>query len=652
MLLQQSEVHRQDFNEIKYLFGVAKNNQTSSRIVWSIILAIAAVFDILATILPSLEKNESCNEFNSSCTSIAPLNQSPQWVRWLDRHHITISFSFSALWFLDAFRKAYTAKHCANITEERSKLADIKSVERGWMNSNISHYIAIIWQLLLLPMGFYVAVYVTIKKINRGERLQDLDEVDEIVVVDEFDITGTDRIEVFSVRSTRSFLFVLVRYIIGNTDSETDSETGDEKTGQLTILVGRFKWNVTRHLIGRAVRNPFKFYRQVMTLLAFIRYLQYGFPLVVHLNRIRGLVVLAIKRQRQRIKATKAKRARQLIWERKPKKVLEQDAAIMIQSAFRARRIREKIHALRLIKMEKEHMATLKIQFVLKRKLTAQRVYLQKKREEFQKLQSIERKRLSEKEALRMFELRDELFTETKDILERKMLLRPNTKFAVYWKLFFALCLLWEFIHLAAKPYLLDENTPTTLDELIALMLVPTRVSELEQCQEKKIIKRIWNIHIFARKRNNEDRPWYCHEPYAGIQESFRNVVALTFTLINMLINLIIQPAVGMAYILDVFITFFTGVFHPDNGALICKPFFERWIIPGIALQLIVNPFMQGISEFAFNLMLTVLDLTPLRVWRWIASICPLLYVLLVQYVMPSWLKLVEYQNLNQLIRS
>ena len=652
MLLQQSEVHQQDSNKIKYLFGVAKNNQTSSRIVWSIILAIAAVLDILATILPSLGKNESCNEFNTSCTLIAPLNQSPEWIRWLDRHHITISFSFSALMFLDAFRKAYTAKHCANITEERSKLADIKSVERGWMNSNILHYIAIIWQLLLLPMGFYVAVYVTIKKINRGERLQDLDEVDEIVVVDEFDITGTDRIEVFSVRSTRSFLFVLVRYIIGNTDSETDSETGDEKTGQLTILVGRFKWNVARHLIGRAVRNPFKFYRQVMTLLAFIRYLQYGFPLVVHLNRIRGLVVLAIKRQRQRIKATKAKRARQLIWERKPKKVLEQDAAIMIQSAFRARRIRKKIHALRLIKMEKEHMATLKIQFVLKRKLTAQRVYLQKKREEFQKLQSIERKRLSEKEALRMFELRDELFTETKDMLERKMLLRPNTKFAVYWKLFFALCLLWEFTHLAAKPYLLDENTPTTLDELIALMLVPTRVSELEQCQENKIIKRIWNIHIFARKRNNEDRPWYCHEPYAGIQESFHNVVALTFTLINMLINLIIQPAVGMAYILDVFITFFTGVFHPDNGALISKPFFERWIIPGIALQLIVNPFMQGISEFAFNLMLTVLDLTPLRVWRWIASICPLLYVLLVQYVMPSWLKLVEYQNLNQLIRS
>eukprot|EP00956_Cyclotella_meneghiniana_P038577 scaffold156414_cov25-Cyclotella_meneghiniana.AAC.1 len=374
-------------------------------------------------------------------------------------------------------------------------------------NSNIiTYYMTILRQLLLLPMGFYVAVYLTIKRLYRGETLEDLDTVNEVVVVNEIDnITGTVRNEIFSVRSTRSFLFVLVRYVIGNKDSDTDSETGDEKTGQLSILVQRIKWNVVRRLIGRAARNPFKFYRQVMTLLAFIRYLQYGFPLVVHLNRIRGLVVLALKRQRQRIEAAKAKRARQLIWERKPRQILEQDAAIMIQSAFRARRTRKKIHALKLIQMKKEHMATIKIQFILKRKLIAQRVALQKKKEELQKLQSIETKKLSEKEALRMYELRDELFTETKDMLERKMLLRPNTKFAVYWKLFFALCLLWEFTHLAVKPYLLNENTPSTLNELIAQKLVPARVSE--QCQENKT-KWIWNVHnILARKRTNDDKP-------------------------------------------------------------------------------------------------------------------------------------------------
>jgi hypothetical protein len=69
--------------------------------------------------------------------------------------------------------------------------------------------------------------------------------------------------------------------------------------------------------------------------------------LIEKMNRIKGLVKLALKRQPRRIeKAQRAKRARHLIWDKKPREV---DAAIIIQSVFRARRAQKRVHALRLI---------------------------------------------------------------------------------------------------------------------------------------------------------------------------------------------------------------------------------------------------------------------------------------------------------------
>lgn len=120
---------------------------------------------------------------------------------------------------------------------------------------------------------------------------------------------------------------------------------------------------------------------------------------------------------------------------------------------------------------------------------------MQKKREELRQLQSLEKKELSDKQKLPMYELRDELMAETKEVLNRKLLLRPNTSFAVYWKLFFATCLIWELAHAAAKPWLFNpyekksktnSNIALTVKELAAQKLVPVHVSELPQCREPK----------------------------------------------------------------------------------------------------------------------------------------------------------------------
>ena len=58
----------------------------------------------------------------------------------------------------------------------------------------------------------------------------------------------------------------------------------------------------------------------------------------------------------------------------------------------------------------------------------------------------------------------------------------------------------------------------------------------------------------------------------------------------------ILVPLVNTIFFLDVFVTFFTGELT-SAGTLVPKPFFTRFILPGIGLQLIVNPAMIEISR-------------------------------------------------------
>lgn len=391
-----------------------------------------------------------------------------------------------------------------------------------------------------------------------------------------------------------------------------------------------------------------------------------------------------------------------MLWKKKSKSVREQDAVIKIQSMFRAKQASKMVNALRLAKMDREHTATLKIQLAWKRKCRMRWKHWKNKRSELIQLRSADNKKLSIKRKLRMFELRDELMVETKDVLNRKLLLRPNTSLAVYWKLLFATCLMCELANAGAQPWLFDtnekmtksnsSNLPGTLHELIARKLVPARVSELIECQNHMTKQQFLGLFWFIPRNKpmqeaTVNRPWYCSEPYSSIQGSIRDIVALAFIpspisqfpecqpatkspehklnrqselpwyceykmshhiyrwLVNTFWNCV-TVAVAIEYLLDVFITFFTGDFHPENGMLMPKPFFHRWIFPGLVLQLLVNPHMKGLSEWTCEMLCDLFQLGPVRVWRWVATVFfPVFYLLLIHIAMPAWLKLVEYEN-------
>jgi len=68
-------------------------------------------------------------------------------------------------------------------------------------------------------------------------------------------------------------------------------------------------------------------------------------------------------------------------------------------------------------------------------------------------------------------------------------------------------------------------------------------------------------------------------------------------------------------------VVFFTGEYNPNTGVLEPKAFFPRWILPGLALQLLVNPKMESVSEVVAIVIDGLLYYGPVRVLRWIVAL-------------------------------
>jgi hypothetical protein len=71
---------------------------------------------------------------------------------------------------------------------------------------------------------------------------------------------------------------------------------------------------------------------------------------------------------------------------------------------------------------------------------------------------------------------------------------------------------------------------------------------------------------------------------------------------------------------MDVFVTFFTGELDTETGVLIPKPFFTRWVFPGIALQLVLNPQMMVIRQYVWKMFIFIQTVGPIRMYRWSAA--------------------------------
>lgn len=379
-----------------------------------------------------------------------------------------------------------------------------------------------------------------------------------------------------------------------------------------------------------------------------------------------------------------------MLWMKKTPEMREEDAAIIVQSTWRSCRARKATTALQLIQGNKEYFATLKVQRVMRRRLARARERLDRKRAELERLEMLRKRnasRLSDDEKKHMYELQDELGKEAKELFNRKLLLRPNTIFAVVWKILFAVCVSMEIIHLVLQPMLVQEvhkkgAEPFTMENLAAELFVPTKISEWPTCQHKKRNHHFeeeplpwycqgaaamvhggvrdlvalalipapvteWEncqkkepslIDRVLRRKNESPHDWYCEKPYSAAHGIYRKMVAFFRDEFMLLVSIVC--------FLDVFVTFFTGNLDPETGSIVPKPFVARWLVPGLLLQLLVNPNMDYLSQFLGQVLEKAFELGPIRVFRWcIAVFFPLIYVSYHSIIEHIWLPVVKFEN-------
>ena len=319
------------------------------------------------------------------------------------------------------------------------------------------------------------------------------------------------------------------------------------------------------------------------------------------------------------------------------------------------------------------------------------------------RLQNAKRKTLTEDEIIQLYELQDEIGEYSTELLNRKLLLRPNTKFAVTWKVVFVFCVILEISYLAITPWLEEvknrrSKEPMTVPQFVAKSVVPIRIAERLECQKPKPLTAMeklqkkqqeekvfpWycdgigaTVHeaatdflslalipspvsewqecdttppkrpIVKNLLHTEEgrRPvaWYCDEPYSGIHRVYRNI--FDFLLEEFLL------IVGLVCYLEVFITFFTGELDPNTGMLIPKPFFVRWILPGLLLQMLVNPIMGSTAGITGSAAKIAISLGPVRVMRWcVAVVFPLSYAFVYLIIHHVWIPFTDFQNSNKII--
>lgn len=655
---------------------------------WYTLIAVVALLDFLAKVVADYIREEQAEEENFAEKNpfgfhlkrhrklLQELKDEPfivDFIHFLDKYSIGISLIFSLLWFIDAFVMANTRRSKLLHELDRKHLLDgtktkdeIKEVKGAWG----TFYRTLVVQCLLLPISFFIiAHHLVADDYSANEILLDDDE--KLQFNFQNNDGKIDEVHSFSTHLSQSVVLVLGQYM----GTVFVRQTGMQVKATIKKRVTRFG----KKMAFFAVRNPRRFAHRMRKALRLVRWLKYLAPLIGASNKLRGNTIDLIKKYKQRRMAAKIERARILLFKSRlsqlPPEELKKEAAIMVQRAYRRRQAAKATRALKLIQGNKEQWAAQRMQHIFRAKLKRIRARLLNKKNELnalrkkQHLMEKHRETMSTEERRRMYKLQDELGSEASHLLNKRMLMRPNTRFAVTWKILFVFCVFFEISQIALAPTLatyIDEQSGVKLDigKVLELNLVPDPVAEWKQCGAvhvpiaRHIVKRgpplIQWIKKIGRKaqedtlhevEDEEERkakelltPWYCHKPYStaqGLYIQFLKIAIHEFLVF-----------VGLVCFLDVFVTFFTGELHPDNGNLVPKPFFARWLLPGIVLQLLVNPQMVTVSKWVGFFLEYAHHVGHIRVYRWTAAFFYPVFSVLAHYLIDEvWRPLVKENN-------
>jgi hypothetical protein len=595
--------------------------------VWHTFFGAAAFFDFAAAMLDKFYELPSDgleqNLGRGLPDLVDKISLRDQWesiVEWLQTNSLNIQIVFAVLWFVDAFLEANRRRVQASRELDRQRLLHEKGPcnqnEKWWHGSWGVYYRTIVLQLLLLPVGFFVFCYSSFHRLQDPDIAQD-DQVLQIVYRTD-DANVPDEFETFTANASVSLGFAILKHI---------AITLSRRTGTNLRQLGVHNAKaVARWLFYRAIHNPIQFRRHIVQILTVSRWVKYLAPLFVAIKKLLANIGdLHIKLQQRRA-AAKAQAIRKKLWHDLPTDELREHCALLIQKIFRAHQARKVLSALKLIRDPKEQIAVIKIQKMFRDMANRTRQRLQRKKEELKRLQVEEqatranngKEKMKDSDRRRMYRLQEELHDEAGHLLNETLLLRPNTSFAVVWKVLFVVAILFEISQLALKPWLkkyknVETGRPLDIESIMEHTFIPIPVSQLAVCATHnedgprilRVIRRVFQKFTRRKKAQTKPPPWYCKKPFAIAQTVY--IKTFEFLIHQFLVLM------GVVCFLDVFVTFFTGEIAVDSGILSPKPFFARWFVPGLVMHLAINPKVESASRVVMKVRHTLTCFAPYR---------------------------------------
>ena len=612
-----------------------QTNSSFSSAYWHVLVGMAAFFDFCATVLaPYFPEDDGMQTITTKGLFFDRHHQEyvetddpllHDCLQCLDAWYVSIGIVFSILWFVNAVVEAQWK------LEEKVDRQRLLQDERDALTGSAwrAFYCTVAFQILVLPVGFYVALWNVLTFQWSGGN----DEESEECVDDS------------GMRSTHSLLFACLNYAV----IMTNRLVGAGIRSRRKSLSRR----IAKRMAKFAVRHPRLFRRRLRVSLRTVRWIKYLLPLIGGFNKLFNNTKDLLKKYRQRLKANRASQKRKKKWQELSSIEKRMAAAVLIQKSFRGMQSRRSVRALNILEGCKKTMVAIKMQKAFRASLARARERIARQKLELERLQAqaaesrMDDAGMSDDERRRMYQLQDELRQQAKELVNKKLLLRPNTTFAVTWKFLFVLCVLYEIAMKALSHKLKhykDEKTgePLDLSRILEQKLVPYPITEWEECAPWLDESKPSFFQTLLRTKANsnvlERCPWYCQEPAIMVQSAY--ILLLRFFLSS-------APLVlGTICFLDVFVTFFTGEIHSENGLLMPKPFVKRWLLPGLVLQLLVNPQMETTSKYVGKMLTSINHVGPVRAWQWTAALWyPLLKSVVRVVEIYIWLPFVKQQN-------
>ena len=362
------------------------------------------------------------------------------------------------------------------------------------------------------------------------------------------------------------------------------------------LVKSKIKGRVMKE-IQRALFRPFTIHGKLKKLFTIIRWSKFIGPLVGTLNKFRGHVLDMIKKRQQHITSKAAQQRWSDLLDSLSKQSKLERAVLKLQKQFREKRELKAKRRFNLMSPVRDKTSNKQMANKICKILVEEQKHSRSKLERMEILNSQRemRRQVSQDERRDITKHK-----ESERMLKKRLLLSPKTSFAVAWKYFTVACIALELIHHMFAPVLSGELKKMPLDKFLLKVLNASSSSNF--CGGKPGTKQAVSApSIFIPVINNLD-DITCTD----------SLMKQTWLVSAHIIATVIPLFVNTIFFLDVFITFFTGeLSSTTTGMIVPKPFFTRYILPGVGLQLIVNPTMFEISRLVKQMIVHAMHIGP-----------------------------------------